>query len=242
VTRIPGLLAAIAVAGMASSTFAQSDLAGRTAVSFVVGAGSTTATTGIAVGGSALFDLTDYATLEAQGTYLDRGAAARALSATGSVLVNFVAPRNTVVPYVAAGGGVYRASFDLDNPRFLGPMNTQLAPASVICPASGTGIGPGPGAGFGPGSGTCSSAAVGYWGVGQMSDFYARRLGALSIPAAGGSGSRSWVDRAVTLGGGVRFHVNEHFMVRPDTRALLVFANGNTHTLGVFGLNVGYRF
>jgi hypothetical protein len=31
-------------------------------------------------------------------------------------------------------------------------------------------------------------------------------------------------------------------MVRPDIRALVVFANGETNTVGVFGVQLGYRF
>lgn len=219
---------------------AQSEVAPRAAVSFVAGVGSATSTTGVVIGGSGLVDLSDRIALEAQGTYLDRGTAAGALSASGSVLVHVVSTRARIAPYVAAGGGVYRASFDLDSPRFLGPMTTHFAPGTVVCAAPGTGMGPGQGAGFGPGTGTCTGTG-GYWGVGQMNDFYARRLGAMMVPS-GMWGTRSWVDPAVSLGGGVRFHVTERVMVRPDARALVVLANGNTHTLGVFGVNIGYRF
>jgi hypothetical protein len=31
-------------------------------------------------------------------------------------------------------------------------------------------------------------------------------------------------------------------MVRPDIRALVVFADSDTHTIGVFGVQLGYRF
>ncbi len=41
---------------------------------------------------------------------------------------------------------------------------------------------------------------------------------------------------AMSFGGGLRFNVNEHLMIRPDIRALPVFAEGETHTLGVFGV------
>lgn len=40
----------------------------------------------------------------------------------------------------------------------------------------------------------------------------------------------------------MRFHVNDRLMVRPDIRALTVFADGDTRTMAVFGVNVGYRF
>jgi hypothetical protein len=31
-------------------------------------------------------------------------------------------------------------------------------------------------------------------------------------------------------------------MVRPDVRALVIFADGDTHTVGMFGVQLGYRF
>jgi hypothetical protein len=236
------VIMAAAVALQASTALAQSDIAPRTTVSLVGGFGSTTQTTGVALGGSVLFDLNDRTSVEAEGTYLDRGVGASALSASGSLLVNLVSSRRQVVPYAAVGGGVYRASFDLASPQFLGQIGTQFAPGNMVCPAPGTGIGPGPGAGFGPGTGTCPATAAGYWGVGQMSNFYARRLGPMVVPAGGVWETRSFTDPAVSIGGGLRFNVNEHVMVRPDVRALVVFGNGDTHTLTVFGVNVGYRF
>jgi hypothetical protein len=236
------LIVTAAVGIHASTALAQSDIAPRTAVSFVGGFGSTTQTTGVALGGSVLFDLNDRTSFEAEGTYLDRGTGANALSASGSLLVNLVSSRRQVVPYAVVGGGMYRASFELANPQFLGQVGTQFAAGSTVCPAPGTGIGPGPGAGFGAGTGTCPAIAAGYWGVGQMSNFYARRLGPMVVPVGGGWATRSFTDPAVSVGGGLRFNVNEHVMVRPDIRALMVFADGDTHTLAVFGVNVGYRF
>jgi hypothetical protein len=234
--------AAWVIAVAASTALAQSDIAPRTAVSFIGGAGSTSSATGVALGGSWLFDLNDRASLEAQGTYLDRGAGADALNVGGSLLVNLLSAGDRVVPYAALGGGVYRSSFDLANPAMLGPVGAQFAQGSVVCPAPGTGMGPGPGAGFGPGTGTCPGAVAGYWGVGQMPGFYAHRLGPMSVPAGGAWETRSFTDPAVSVGGGLRFNVNEHVMVRPDVRALVVFADGETHTLGVFGVQLGYRF
>ena len=67
-------------------------------------------------------------------------------------------------------------------------------------------------------------------------------MGPMSVPAGGVWEPRSFVDPAMSVGGGLRFNVNEHLMVRPDIRALIVFADGDTHTLGVFGVQLGYRF
>lgn len=231
-----------AVALLASPALAQSDIAPRMAVSFVGGAGSTTSTTGVALGGSWLFDLNDRASVEAQGTYLDRGPGVDALNVSGSVLVNLLPARERIVPYAAIGGGMYRTSFNLANGALLGPVGAQFGLGSLVCPAPGTGGGPGPGGGFGPGTETCPATVAGYWGVGQMPGFYARRLGPMSVPAGGPWESRSFTDPAVSIGGGVRFNVSEHLMIRPDIRALVVFADGDTHTLGVFGVQLGYRF
>jgi hypothetical protein len=75
-----------------------------------------------------------------------------------------------------------------------------------------------------------------------MPDFYARRLGPMNVPFGDAWDTRTFTDPAVSLGGGVRFNVIEHLMVRPDIRALVVFANGETNTVGVFGVQLGYRF
>jgi hypothetical protein len=64
----------------------------------------------------------------------------------------------------------------------------------------------------------------------------------MAVPAGGAWGTRRFTDPAVGFGGGLRFSVNQHLMVRPDARALVVFAAGETHTLGVFGIQLGYRF
>ena len=234
------LFAAAVVALFASAAVAQSDIAPRTAVSFFGGAGSTSSTTGVALGGSWLFDVNDRASLEAQGTYLDRGSGADAVTINGNLLINLVSGRARIVPYAAVGGGLSRTSFDLANPAFLGASQNQFGPGSIVCPAAGTGIGPGPG--FGSGTGICPATAAGFWGVGQMPGFYARRLGPMAIPAGGTWDKRSFTDPAVSVGGGLRLNVNEHLMVRPDARALVVFASGKTQTLGVFGIQLGYRF
>jgi hypothetical protein len=225
----------------AAPVLAQSDTAPTNAISLIGGAGSSASTTGIALGGSMLFDLTDRYSVEVQATYLDRGRAADAFNATGSFLVNLMPSDSRIVPYAAAGGGLHRASFDLASPRFFGPVGTQFAPGTVVCPAPGTGVGFGPGSGFGPGDCTGPESG-GYWGVGQLNRFYAQRLGPMMVPANADWDRRSFVDPALTLGGGVRFNVTDHVMIRPDMRALTLFADGDTHIMGVFVVHLGYRF
>jgi hypothetical protein len=51
-----------------------------------------------------------------------------------------------------------------------------VRPGSGVCPAPGSGFGLGVGPGFGSGSRTCPASAGGYWRVGALPTFYARRL------------------------------------------------------------------
>jgi hypothetical protein len=79
-------------------------------------------------------------------------------------------------------------------------------------------------------------------GVGDMPRFYGQRLGVLEVPAGGRWDHRDFTDGAINFGGGVRINVTERLMIRPDLRALMVIGDGDTHTIGVFVVNVGYRF
>lgn len=232
------LLVLAALSLSAAAATAQTD--SRIAVSGSVGAATDSADTGVAAGGALLFDVHERISLEGQGTYLRRGEGADAFNVSGSVLINLLPVGESIVPYGAVGAGVYHVSFDLDRPRFLGPAGTQFAAGTTVCPASGSGFGFGPGPGFGSGTGTCTGG--GYWGVGALPNFYARRLGALPFPRGGAWGARDFTDPVVNVGGGVRFNVTERLMVRPDARALIVFAEGETHTVGVFVVHLGYRF
>jgi len=237
-------LSAAAVAALAwgaSTAYAQSEP--RAAVSVTAGAASGSSDTGVALGGSVLFDATERLAIEAAGAYLGRGEDADAFTLNGSLLVNLRPSTQRVVPYAAIGGGLYRVSFDLANPRFLGPVGTQFSPGSTVCASPGLGFGRGPGARFGTGTGTCPATAVGYWGVGAMPDFYARRLGPLAFPAGGAAWEKAnFTDPALSVGGGIRFNLTDRVMVRPDVRALMIFADGETHTIAVFDGNLGYRF
>lgn len=236
------LLAAVAALAWGSSTaFAQSEP--QAAVSVTAGAASGSSDTGVVLGGSVLFDATERLAIEATSAYLGRGEGADGFMFNGSLLVNLRRSTQRVVPYAAIGGGLYRVSFDLANPRFLGPVGTQFSPGSTVCASPGTGFGRGPGSGFGEGTGTCPATAAGYWGVGAVPDFYARRLGPLAFPAGGVAWEKAdFTDPTLTVGGGIRFNLTDRVMVRPDVRALVIFADGKTHTIAVFGVNLGYRF
>lgn len=223
-----------------SAAFAQSQP--RAAIAVTAGAASGSSDTGVALGGSVLFDATERLAIEGTGAYLGRGDGADAFTLGGSLLINLLTSPQRAVPYAAIGGGLYRASFDLAHPRFLGPVGAQFGPGSTICASPGTGFGPGPGAGFGAGMGMCPATAAGHWGVGALPNFYARRLGPLGFPTGAAWEKATFTDPALSVGGGIRFNLSDRMMVRPDLRALVIFADGETHTLAVFGVNLGYRF
>ena len=112
----------------------------------------------------------------------------------------------------------------------------------VYCAGMQGHTGPGFGAPSWAGTGTCPSGAAGYWAVGDLPTFYARRLGALTIPADGQWGHRAFSDPAVTIGGGLTVRLTDHWSLRPQGRALIVFRHNDSHTLGVYDVSLGYRF
>jgi len=215
----------------------------RVAVSAEVGIGSASPNTGVVVGGSLLLDVTDIVSIEGHGAFFDRGRGAHAATASAGVLINLRSSREELVPFVSAGGGLYHSSFDLSHVRFLGMPNGQLPAGTSACPMSGTGagFGRGPGHMYGPGDGTCTGAA-GYGGVGQLPEFFARRLGTLMVPSGNEWGRRNFTDPAMYAGVGLRVNASAHVLMRIDGRALIVLRNRNTYTLGVFTAQVGYRF
>jgi hypothetical protein len=153
-----------------------------------------------------------------------------------------VSSRARGVPYVAAGASVHHARFDLGDARFFGSRNVPFGPGAQVCAGPGFGFGAGPAPWSGGGPANCPANAAGYIGAGEMPPFYAMRLGPLDVPMNARWGRHSFTDPALSVGGGVRFNVAERLMIRPDFRALVLFGDGETHTLGVFVVNVGYRF
>ena len=245
-TTLPRFLVLNIALMLAVATVAQAQVEGpgpTATVSASLGGASTSADTGLAIGGAIVVDIHRWFSVEGEGIYADRGPGANALTLTGSVLANLLPLGRRVVPYAAVGGGLYRASFDLAHQRFMGGITGGFGPGTQICAAPGTsGPGPGAGGGFGPGTGTCPNDLNWSWGVGELPNFYGRRLGVLSVPAGLAWETRTFTDPSLSLGGGVRFDVTNHFIIRPDVRALLVFAEGDTHMVGRFGVNVGYKF
>ena len=197
---------------------------------------------GVAAGMQLTFDLTDRLVLEAEGAHLSRGAGASGMSGTVTFQVNLLPGGGKTVPYVAVGGGLYRASFNLDNERFFGRLSGQYPGGTQMIPIGGMG-------GFGMMQGPYNGPATwtGPWmgntfSPNHMPAFYVDRMGRMTVPGNGHWGMRSFVDPAVSIGAGVRVQLSPRFSVRPDARALVVIANGRSHTLGVMTIGVGYRF
>jgi hypothetical protein len=234
------VITAAVVALSAQAALAQPS--NRAVVAFAAGVSTGEHQTGGAFGGTLVVNLDDWVAVEGTGTYFDRGSGADAFNVGGSLIVNLAVARSRGVPYVAVGGGVHHAVFDLSDERFFGNRPVPFPPGSRVCAAPGTGAGAGHMPGWGVGSATCPANLAGYVGVGEMPRFYGQRLGVLEVPAGGGWNTRSFTDPAIHFGGGVRINLTERLTVRPDLRALMVFGNGDTHTIGVFVVNMGYRF
>ena len=179
---------------------------------------------GAALGGMLVRDITPRLAVEASAAYLGHGMGSNGLSASAVLLVHLRPTSEKAVPYLAAGGGIYRASFDMGNGRFNGPMNMG---GSMM---SGSGM-----------MGLGSAPAGTPWNYGQMPHFYGSRL-ANGSGQAGHDGERSFTDPAISLGAGIRIDVGSRLFLRPDARALVVTSSGDTNTVGVFTVNLGYRF
>ncbi len=210
------------------------------AVSAVGGLSASSATSGVLVGATFTYPVTDRVSFEALGSYLGRGPGARALNLNFGMLVNLLPADRKAVPYVALGGGLYRTSFDLDNAHLFGGLMSQYAPGTQLVPFGGM-------LGFGMMQGYTGTMWQGPWtgptfDPQDMPHFYESRLGMMTVPANGRWGARRFTDPVISLGGGLNAALTSHVFVRPDARALVVLANGDHYTVGVMSFSLGYRF
>lgn len=180
---------------------------------------------GAALGGMLVRDLTSRLSIEASASYLGHGMGSNGLSASAALLVHLRPTAEKAVPYLAAGGGLYRASFYMGNGRFGGPMNMG---GSMMDGFGMMGLG--------------SAPAGTPWSYGQMPHFYGSRLANRTGTQGPYYGDRSFTDPAISLGGGIRIDVGSRLYLRPDARALLVTSRGDMNTVGVLSVNLGYRF
>ncbi len=180
---------------------------------------------GAALGGMLVRDLTSRLSAEASASYLGRGMGSNGFSASGALLVHLRPTHEKAVPYLVAGGGAYRASFDMGNGRFNGPMNMGGSMMDN----------------FGM-MGLDSAPAGAPWNYGQMPHFYGGRLADRAGRQGPAYGQRSFTDPVVSLGGGIRIDLGSRLHLRPDARALVIASRGETSTFGLFTVNLGYRF
>lgn len=121
-----------------------------TSLAATAGISRASGATHVALGGDALFELTAHLALQGAGRWMDRGAHPDAFAAELCALVGLAGTRDTMVPYVTAGVGFERRTFntaDASVPAFyrrrlgagdgrLGARHTFTDPTLVV----GTGI------------------------------------------------------------------------------------------------------
>jgi len=159
--------------------------------------------------------LTGRLRLELVASYLDRGLDRDAWNGQAGLRLDLADGGDRAVPYFALGAGFYRA-------RFHAARTATGNGGDTLCNAGVT---------------ACSGAPP----FDGMPEFYRRRIGA---PAYGARwpAHRTFTDPVVAVGFGVHWHASARLFVVPDVRTLLVMGDGDTFAVGVFTLNVGYRF
>jgi hypothetical protein len=176
---------------------------------------------GAAAGGSVVLHAGPRLAVEGSASYVDRGAGSSAASLSVSGILHLASRAEEAVPYLVAGAGLYRASFDTRIARFSGP-----APSGPM------------------GSGRYRHVMKGGppdWDLGELPAFYGDRT-ADDIALRGRNGVLAFNDPAVSLGAGMRVRLGRRWSMRQDARAQLVMRNGQVYALGVFTIQVGRGF
>ena len=189
---------------------------------------------GPSVGGTIAVDAMDWLSVEGRGVFLREGHGSSGLEVSATALFPLLRT-SRVAPYVGIGGGLYRASFDLDDRAMFGDRSEDIRMRLAPMGNSTTGMMANGSTWMGMSSGTSFT-------VDAMPMFYARRLETIMIGGNGRWTSRSFTDPALTFAGGVRFDVSPRIYVRPDVRSLLVFGNGDRMMVTTAGVGVGVRF
>ncbi len=196
-------------------------------VAFVAGLSTGSSETGPLLGAVVSKGLTPRLTIEGQAAWLDRGPGMHSATAMASLLINLVDPDQSMVPFLALGGGIYHMAVDMDRPGMFGRYGWRDGPGMM----GSMWYGPGAMVGTGPLP----------W-PDHVPQFYARRVGGVTPPLDGRWHMRSFTDPMVAVGGGVRMDLGQRFFVRPDARALIVFGDGDTATVGTLSIGLGVRF
>lgn len=223
------LLAALSVAAGATLASAESPgttpAAQKSAAYLQAGFSSASSITGSgAIGGMIVRDLGPRVALEGSGAYLGRSMGAGALSLSASLLIHLRPGGEKAVPYLAVGGGLYHASSD----RGKAPMAPGMTGSLEANGSNGGMMG---------GTMPHSPGGAGDFGQMPMFDHSGNMMEQGSRP-----GHQASTDPAVSLGGGIRIDVGANLFLRPDARALIVTSDGGAQTVGVFTVNLGYRF
>ena len=206
------LLAANPVAGQPAA--ASGPLSRPVSLGLLGGVSAGSGDAGASAGGVLTFDASDRVSVEGRSVFLQRGTGAHGLELTGTALVT-IASSKRAAPYLALGGGMYRASFGFGDDRLFGAMS---------------------------GGGMMTSGMMSNGGGSRsMPSFYTNRLGQPGL-ASGLGMMRSFTDPALTVGGGIRFDVSNRVYVKPDVRALVVYGGGDRLVLTTMALGLGYRF
>lgn len=239
VTAVLILLAAGPVA--AQSSDAPGATSGPVSAGLLGGVSAGSGDAGASAGGVLTFDASDRIAVEARSVFLQRGSGMHGLELTGTALMTIV-PSTRAAPYIAIGGGLYRASFALGDERLFGRMGSQFASGTPFVPVRGMGFGMMTGGMTFTGGVWTDTWTGPTFTASQMPMFYANRLGQMTIPSDGRWMMRSFTDPVLTVGGGIRFNVTNRVYVRPDVRALVVFAGADRQVLTNMVVGLGYRF
>jgi hypothetical protein len=211
-------------------------------IAVIAGMSSLSPGSGATIGGVIVVDITERVGLEVGGNWLAAGRGSDGVTLGGGVIVSLRSQRARTVPFLSAGAAAVRSSFDMDDRAFLGRASGQFGPGASMVPLGGM-----PRGGMIHGSYTGPRHWTGNWtgptvDLSNMPMFYQQRLGVMQMDPNGRWGMRSFTDPALGVGGGVRFNVSERLYVRPDARAIVVLADGDSHTIGMFTIGVGVAF
>lgn len=174
---------------------------------------------GVAVGAAVIVPLGQRLALEGSAAYLDRGAGASATTLSVSAVLQLASGHERAAPYLVAGGGLYRASFDASHARFAGP-----APSGEMRTGRYRHLMQGSPPG---------------WNLGQLPPFYGERFATAIARSGGRSGDHRFTDPALGVGAGVRIRLARAWSIRQDARVEVAMRGGTLYSVGVFTVQVG---
>lgn len=185
---------------------------------------------GANVGATVAIEAARWFTIEGRGVYLREGRGVSGLEASVTALFTPVRTMR-VAPFLGFGGGLYRATFNLDNAAMFGGRNETRMRRVETDPS---------------GMNSNRSTWIGLpsdtaFAVDAIPMFYAGRIESMMIGGNGRWAPQSFTDPALSLAAGVRLDVSPRFYLRPDVRTLLVFGNGDTMMVTSAGIGVGVR-